>query len=177
MLRTCPAAALLSSHAHNACADAAPDSVLPDPVRDVKPSDTRCCKNTCTTVHAAGRKPHSNPVDGTTEPKNLRLAAVCAGPRAAPPRQLTPLVARVASLSLLHWSRNCMPPRQPTPPVARAAAADNAAAVLGDGRGHSRSPDTVGWPANAASDAPLADRTHWNNGNANAAARTAARIL
>ena len=52
MLTRCPAAALASSRAHNACADAAPDSAIPDPARDAKPSGTPHCKNACSNVHA-----------------------------------------------------------------------------------------------------------------------------
>src|ERR1022692_1376401 len=152
MFKRCPAAALASSHAHNACADAALDSVIPDPGRDAKPIGIPGCKNACANVHGEGRIVRSNPADGTADPKNLRLGAVCAGPRAAHPRQLTPLSVH-------------------------AAAADGADFVLGDGRGHSRLPDTSGWHANAANAGPSAYRLHYSNEIANAAARTAVRIL
>ena len=46
-----PAAALASSHTHNADADAAPDSAPRDPARDAKPSGTPHCKNAGTNVH------------------------------------------------------------------------------------------------------------------------------
>src|SRR5438309_9512484 len=117
MLTTCPAAALACSLVHNACADAAPDNVLRDPARDVKPVGTRCCKNACTNVHTAARKVRSNRADGTAGPKIFLRWVVCAGPRATAPRQLTPLAAR-------------------------SAVADYADFVPGDAPGPSRLPDT-----------------------------------
>ena len=51
MLKRCPAAALASSHAHNAYADDAPDIVLRGPTRDVTPSGTPHCKIACSNVH------------------------------------------------------------------------------------------------------------------------------
>ena len=152
MLTKYPAAALAWSHVHNACADAAPDSALHDRERDAKPVGTRCCKNAGTNVHGEGRKLRSNPADDTAGPKNLCPGTVCAGPRAAQSRQLTPLAAH-------------------------AAAADDADFVLGDGRGHSRLPDTPGWHANAANAGPSVDTPHCSNEIANAAAKIAVRIL
>jgi hypothetical protein len=52
IVTTCPAAALPSSRAHNACADAAPDSAIPDPARDAKPSGIPGYKNACSNVYA-----------------------------------------------------------------------------------------------------------------------------
>src|SRR5438128_7484632 len=63
MLTTCPAAALASSHVHNACADAAPGNALHDPARDVTPVGTPNCKIACTNVHGEWQKARSNPAD------------------------------------------------------------------------------------------------------------------
>ncbi len=51
MFKRCPATALAWSHAYNADADAAPDSVIPDPARDAKPVGIPGCKNAGTNVH------------------------------------------------------------------------------------------------------------------------------
>jgi hypothetical protein len=51
MFKRCPATALAWSHAHNADADAAPESVIPDPARDAKPVGIPGCKNAGTNVH------------------------------------------------------------------------------------------------------------------------------
>src|SRR5437588_12988196 len=59
MFKRCPAAALAWSHAHNACADAAPGNALRDPARDVTPIGTPHCKNACTNVHAVLRQDRS----------------------------------------------------------------------------------------------------------------------
>jgi hypothetical protein len=50
IVTTCPAVALALSRVHNAWADAAPDSALPDPPRDAKPSGTPHCKNAFSNV-------------------------------------------------------------------------------------------------------------------------------
>jgi hypothetical protein len=152
MFKRCPAAAFASSRAHNACADAAPDSVIPDPARDAKPSGIPGYKNACANAHGEGRKVRSNPADGTARPKNLRLGAVCAGPRAAHPRQLTPLSVH-------------------------AAAVDGAVTVRAVAPCRDRSSDTAGSPSNTASVEPYVDMLYCKNGIANAAARKAVRIL
>ena len=152
IVTTCPAAALASSRAHNACADAAPDSAFPDPARDAKPVGIPGCKNACANAHGEGRKVRSNPADGTARRKNLRPKAVGAGPRATNPRQLTPLSVR-------------------------ASAADGAVTVRAAAPCHDRSRDISGSPSNAASVAPSVDMLHCKNGIANAEARTAVRIL
>src|SRR5580658_5513297 len=100
MFKRCPALALAASRADNACADAAPGSVLRDPPRDVTPSGTPHCKIACANVHAATRKARSNPAERTAIPKNLPAPTPCAGPRAATSRQLTPLAARVPALDV-----------------------------------------------------------------------------
>ena len=132
MFTRCPAAALAWSRAHNACAAAAPDSAPRDPARDAKPVGIPGCKNACTNVHGEDRKVRSNPADDTARPKNLRRAVVCAGPRAAPPRQLTPLAVH-------------------------AAAADDAVTVRAAAPCPDRSRDTAGSLSNAASVAPPVD--------------------
>src|SRR5437773_1757349 len=48
MFKRCLAAALAWSHAHNACADAAPGNAPHDPARDAKPIGTPRCKSACT---------------------------------------------------------------------------------------------------------------------------------
>ena len=106
------------------------------------------CKIACTNVHGEERKVRSNPADGTARPPNLRSKAVCAGPRAAAQRQLTPLAACAAAV------------------IARAAAPCP-----------DRLPDTSGSPANAATGVPPAGILHGNNDFANAAARTAGHSL
>ena len=89
IVTTCPAAAFPSSRAHNACDDAAPDSVIPDPARDVQSQTAfQAYKNACAEMLVGkGEKVRSNPADGTARLKNLRPGAICAGPRAAYPRQ------------------------------------------------------------------------------------------
>jgi hypothetical protein len=150
MLTTCPVAALASSHAHNAGADDAPDNAPHDPARDAKPSGTPHCKIVCTNVHGERRKGRNSLVEHTTVPENLCRRSLCAGPRAAASRQLTCVAVR---------------------------AADADGSVPAAGHAPLRSPDTSGSPANAASVAPPADMLHCNNAFANAAARTAVRIL
>ena len=92
------------------------------------------------------------PADGTARPKNLRRAAVGAGPRAAYPRQLTPLSVHPAAVD--------------------GAGTVHAAAPCRD-----RSSDISGPPSNTASVEPLVDMLCCKNWIANAAARTAVRIL
>jgi hypothetical protein len=150
MLTTCPVAALASSHAHNAGAGAAPDNAPHDPERDAKPSGTPSCKIVCTNVHGERRKGRNSLVEHTTVPENLCRRSLCAGPRAAASRQLTCFAVHVA---------------------------DAAGSVPAAGHAPLRSPDTSGSPANAASVAPPADILYCNNAFANAAARTAVRIL
>jgi hypothetical protein len=152
IVTTCPAAAFPSSRAHNACDDAAPDSVIPDPARDAKPNGIPGYKNACANARGEGRKVRSNPADGTARLKNLRPGAICAGPRAAYPRQLTPLSVH-------------------------AAAVDGAETVHAVAPCRDRSSDTSGSPSNAASVEHFVDRHYCKNGIANAAARTAVRIL
>ena len=85
-------------------------------------------------------------------PKNLRLKAVGAGPRAAPPRQLMPLSVHAAAL-------------------------DNAWTVHAAAPCPERSRDTAGSTSNAASVGPSVGMLHCKIGIANAAAKTAVRIL
>jgi len=151
ILTTCWTVVLASSRAHSAGADAAPDTAFRDPPRDAKPTGTRYCKSACTTVHAAARTARSSLVEHTTVPTNLCQPTISAGPRATAPRQLTL--------------------------AAHAAADDTVDVVPAAAHAPARSPDTSGSPANAASGVPLADMLHCNNESANAAARTAVRIL
>jgi hypothetical protein len=51
MLRKCSAGDSDWSRAHAANADAAPESVIPDPARDAKPVGIPGCKNAGTNVH------------------------------------------------------------------------------------------------------------------------------
>jgi hypothetical protein len=82
--------------------------------------------------------------------QNLRTQTLGAGPRAAPARQLTPLLVR-------------------------AAARDTADSVPAGVLGHAPSLDTAGSPANDATAAPLVDMMHGNNAFADDAAKTAVR--
>jgi len=148
MFKTCPAAALAWSHAYNASADAAPDTALHDPARNVKPVGTPRCKIACTTVHAEGKKARSSLADRTAASKNLRRLPLCAGPRATLPRQLTP-------------------------PAAHARAADAVAIAPGAAACRAPSLDIAGSPASSANAGPRAGTLHRNRGRANAPARTA----
>jgi hypothetical protein len=152
MITSYPSATPASAYAPAVGAFAALDTALRDPARDAKLAGTPGCKNACTPVHAALKPTRSNLADHTTGLENLRLATVCAGPRAAAPRQLTLLGAR-------------------------AVAADNAAVVPVDGHDHSRSLDTAGRLANVASIGRPADMLHCNSAFANAAPRMAVRSL
>jgi len=147
MLTMCPAAALASSHAHNAAAAAVRDNAPRDPAPDAKPNGTPRCKIACTSVHAESKKARSSRADRTAASKNLRRLPVCAGPRATRPRQLTP--------------------------AAHAAAADAVAPVPGAAVCRSPLLDSVGSPASSANAELLADMPRCNNALANAAARTA----
>src|SRR5204862_686003 len=117
--------------------DDAPGTAIPDPARAAKPVGTPGCKNAGTNVHARSRTSRSSPAEHSAELENLRLPTLSAGPRAATLRQLR--LRRVP-----------------------AAATDSAAVVPGDGPGPSRSLDSAGWPADAASVGPLADMLHCN---------------
>ena len=130
---------------------AAPDSALRDPAPAVKPSGRPRCKNACTCVHGELRKVRNTLADRRAALKNLLAEALCAGPRPLMLRQLTPLAAH-------------------------APAADNAAPVHAAALAPSRSGDSVGSTATAASAAPLADIFHCNTASANAEAKRAARI-
>jgi hypothetical protein len=130
---------------------AAPDSALRDPAPAVKPSGRPRCKNACTCVHGELRKVRNTLADRRAALKNLLAEALCAGPRPLMLRQLTPLAAH-------------------------APAADNAALVHAAALAPSRSGDSVGSTATAASAAPLADIFHCNTASANAEAKRAARI-
>ena len=149
MFTTCLAVAYAWSHAHNACADAAPDSALRDPPRDVTPSGTPHCKNACSNVNGEGRKARSNQAECTPGPKNLPAPKHCAGPRAATLRQLTPLVAGAHALDVAWTVRVGVACR-------------------------SRSRDTAGSPATAARSEPPGHTLHCNSAFLDAAARTAA---
>jgi predicted component of type VI protein secretion system len=148
MLTTCPAAALAWSHAHNACADAALDNAIHDPARDVTPVGTPHCKIACTNVHGEWRKARSNPADRTAAPKNLRASGLCAGPRTANPRQLTPLAARAPALDIASTVRIAVACR-------------------------SRSRDTADSPASTANGEPRGDILHCNSAIVDVVARTA----
>jgi hypothetical protein len=151
MLTMCPAAALASSRARAASADAAPGNVPRDPARDAKPSGKLRCKNAGTNVHAGLGIVRSIPVVRIAASKNLHSLMLGAGPRPANPRQLTPFAAR-------------------------AAAADTAAPGRAVAHVQNRWLDNADSPADAASAEPLADNLRCNNVLADAAARTAVRI-
>ena len=153
MFKRCPADVLASSHAHNACVDAAPDTALHDPARDAKPVGTRCCKNACTNVHGEAQKTHNNPGEHTAGSQNFPPLALGAGPRTALLRQLT-LLGR-----------------------AHPVVADTVAIVPGGVGVPFRWRDIAGLPSVVATAWPPADTLRCNNGFAAAAARTAVRIL
>src|SRR5476651_2188279 len=148
MFKRCPAVALAASRADNACADAAPGSVLHGPARDVTPSGTPHCKNVCSNVHGEWRKARSSQAERTAIPKNLPAPTQCAGPRAVTPRQLTLLAARAHALDVASTARVAVACR-------------------------SQSPDTAGSTANAASGEPRGDTLHCNSVIVDAGARTA----
>src|SRR5262249_44166771 len=81
-------AALASSRAYHADADAVRGSATPGPARDAKPSGTRRCKNAGTNVHAGHGNARSNPAVRTAASKNLRALMLGAGPRPPMPRLL-----------------------------------------------------------------------------------------
>src|SRR5271169_6434803 len=100
MFKKCPAVALGSSRADNACAVAVSGNALHDPPRDAKPSGTPHCKSACSNVHAEARKARSNQAERTAIPKNLPAPTQCAGPRAVTPRQLLLLAARAHAVDV-----------------------------------------------------------------------------
>jgi hypothetical protein len=148
MFKTCPAAALASSRAHHADADAVLDNVLHDPARDAKPSGIPHCKSACTIVHAEWKIARSSLADRRAASKNLHGPALCAGPRPTPPRQLTP-------------------------PAAHAAVADDVATAPVAAVCRAPSLDIAGSPASSANAGPRAGTLHCNTGIANDPARTA----
>jgi len=152
VLTTCPAAALASSRAHSADADDAPGNAPHDRAHDAKPSGTLHCKNADTNVPVGQGNVRNNPAVHTAATENLRARMLGAGPRTTTLPQLTPFAAR-------------------------AAAADSAAPESGAAPGLGRSRDTAGSLADAASVEPPADNLRCNNVFADAAARTAVRIL
>src|ERR1700683_675285 len=148
MFTNCPAVALASSHADNACAVAAPGSALRGPAPDVTPSGTPHCKNVCSNVHGEWRKARSNQAEHTAGPKNLPAPTPCAGPRAATPRQLTPLAVHATALDSV-WTAHAVF-------VCR-----------------SRSRDTAGSTTNTASGELRGDTVHCNSAIVDAGTRTA----
>jgi len=151
IITTCSAAA----HAWSAGVDddhaAAPDSALRDPAPAVMPSGRPRYKNACTCVHEEVRKARNTLADHRAALKNLLSPLLCAGPRAMILRQLTLLAAH-------------------------APAADTAAPVHAAALDPSRSGDSVGSTATAASASPPADICHCNTASANAEAKRAAHI-
>ena len=151
MFKTCPAAALASSRARHADADAGRGSAIPGPARDAKPIGTPRCKNADTNVHAGHGNVRSNQAVRTAALKNFRSLMLGAGPRATAPRQLTRFAVRVVAVDTADFD----PADAPDP---------------------GRSPDNAGSPADAASAEPLPDNLRCNSVLADAAARTAVRI-
>jgi hypothetical protein len=148
MFTTYPAAAHASSHVHNVADDDALDNAPRDPARDATPSGIPHCKNACTIVHAEWKRARSSLADRMAVSKILHGPALCAGPRATLPRQLTPFAAH-------------------------AVAADGVVTAPGAAVCRSPSLDTAGSPASIATAGPLADTLHRNTAIANAVTRTA----
>src|SRR5271154_6332617 len=122
MFMMCLAVVVAGSDARVAIAAVVVDSGSPDPARAVRPVDTQHCKNACTGVHGQRRKVRNSPADRTAALKNPHAPPQCAGPRLAGPHQLTPL-----------------------------AAGDSADSAHAGVLGPPGWPDSVGWPATAAS--------------------------
>src|SRR5271156_2356818 len=151
IITTCSVAPLASSAGVDDDHAAAPDSALRDPVPAVKPGGRPRCRNACTCVDGEVRKARNNLADRRAALKNLLAPVLCAGPRPLMLRQLTPLAAH-------------------------ALAADSASPVHAAALAPSRSGDSVGSTATAASASPLADIFHCNTASANAEAKRAAHI-